>query len=81
LDLFWDICQVLVRNFDWLPFTPSPLWSPSLILQLVSALVWSLVDFNRLYDPNATWRKVLSNLWSSMVRILAIRRTELASIF
>jgi hypothetical protein len=29
---FWDICQVPVRNFNWLPFTP--LWSPSLVLQL-----------------------------------------------
>jgi hypothetical protein len=23
---FWDIGQVPLRNFDWLPFTP--LWSP-----------------------------------------------------
>jgi hypothetical protein len=22
LGLGWDICQVLVRNFDWLPFIP-----------------------------------------------------------
>jgi hypothetical protein len=26
---------------------------------LVSELVWSLVGFNKLYDPKATWRKVL----------------------
>jgi hypothetical protein len=26
---FWDIGRVLLRNFDWLPFTPSDhlLWS------------------------------------------------------
>jgi hypothetical protein len=30
----WDIGQVTVSNFDWLPFTP--LWSPSPVLQLVS---------------------------------------------
>jgi hypothetical protein len=53
----WDIGQVPSRNFDWLPFTP--LWSPSLVLQLVSEPVWSLVGFNRLCDPKATWRKVL----------------------
>jgi hypothetical protein len=29
----WDIGQVHVSNFDWLPFTP--LWSPSLVLHLV----------------------------------------------
>jgi hypothetical protein len=44
-----------MRNFDWLPFTP--LWSPSLVLQLVSELVWSYVGFNRLCDPKATWEK------------------------
>jgi hypothetical protein len=27
----WDIGQVTVNNFDWLPFTP-PLWSPSPVL-------------------------------------------------
>jgi hypothetical protein len=29
----WDIGQVHVSNFDWLPFTP--LWSPSLVLHPV----------------------------------------------
>jgi hypothetical protein len=33
-----------------------PLWSLYLVLQLVSESVWSLVDFNRLCDPNATWK-------------------------
>jgi hypothetical protein len=28
---FWDIGQIPVRNFDWLPFIP--LWSPSPIIQ------------------------------------------------
>jgi hypothetical protein len=56
LGLFWDISRVLVENFNWLPFTP--LWSPYPVLQLVSKLVWSLVGFNRLCDPKATWRKV-----------------------
>jgi hypothetical protein len=28
----WDIGQVPIRNFDWLPFTP--LWSPSPVLQI-----------------------------------------------
>jgi hypothetical protein len=38
----------------------SPLiWLPSLVLQLVSKLVWSLVGFNSLCDPKATWRKVM----------------------
>jgi hypothetical protein len=44
-----------VRNFDWLSFTP--LWSASLVLQLVSELVWSHVGFNRLCDPKALWEK------------------------
>jgi hypothetical protein len=65
-------------NFDWLPF--NPLWSHSLVLQLVSELIWSLVGFNRLCDPNATFRKMLSSLWSSMTRILVIERTEPATI-
>jgi hypothetical protein len=30
-DQFWDIGQVPLRNFDWLPF--NPLWSPSLVFQ------------------------------------------------
>jgi hypothetical protein len=29
----WDIGQVTVSNFDWLPFTP--LWSPSPVLHPV----------------------------------------------
>jgi hypothetical protein len=44
-------------------------------------LVWSLVGFNRLCDLKATWRKVLSSLWSSMARISVIGRIELATIF
>jgi hypothetical protein len=34
-DQFWDIGQVTSRNFNWLPFTPLPLCSPSPILQKV----------------------------------------------
>jgi hypothetical protein len=49
-------------------------------IQLILELIWSLIGFNRLCDPKATWRKVLSSLWSSMVRILIIGRTELATI-
>jgi hypothetical protein len=56
-DQFWDIGQVLQKNFDWLPFTP--LWSPSLVLQFVSEPVWSPVGLSRLCDLKATWRKVL----------------------
>jgi hypothetical protein len=58
-----------------------PIWSPSPVLQLVSELVWSLVGFNRLCDPKATWKNVQYSLWSSIVRILVIGRTELATIF
>jgi hypothetical protein len=67
------------ENFDWLPFTP--LWSPSPVLQLIAEPVWSPVDFNRLCDLKATWRKVLSSLWSSMTRISVTEKTELATIF
>jgi hypothetical protein len=76
---FRDIGQVLVRNFDWLSFTP--VWSPSLVIQLVSEPVWSLVGFNRFCDPMATWTKVLLSLWSSMVRILVTGKIELIIIF
>jgi hypothetical protein len=62
-------------------FLIGSLWSSSPVLQFVSELVWSLVGFNRLCDPKATWRKVLSNLWSSMALILVIGKTELATIF
>jgi hypothetical protein len=75
----WDIGQVTVSNFDWLPFTP--LWSPSPVLQLVSEPVWSPVGFNRLCDLKATWRKELLSLWSSMARISVTGKTELATIF
>jgi hypothetical protein len=75
----WDIGQVNVSNFDWLPFTP--LWSPSAVLQLVSEPVWSPVGFNRLCDLKATWIKVLLGFWSSMARISVTRKTELATIF
>jgi hypothetical protein len=78
--LIWDIGQVLSRNFDWLPFTPPPFWSPSMVLQLVSESVWSLVGYNSLCDPKIIWRNVLLSLWSSMVRISVIGRTELATI-
>jgi hypothetical protein len=37
---------------------PPPLSSPSLILKLVSELVWSLVGFSSLCNLKATWRKV-----------------------
>jgi hypothetical protein len=57
LGLIWDIGKALIRNFDWLTFIP-PLWSPSLVLPLVSEPVWSLVRSNRLYDPKVSWRKV-----------------------
>jgi hypothetical protein len=33
----WDIGQVTVSNFDWLPFTP--LWSPSPVLQIANGNV------------------------------------------
>jgi hypothetical protein len=75
----WDIGQVIVSNFDWLPFTP--LWSPSPVLQLVSEPVWSPVGFNMLCDLKATWRKELLSLWSSMARISITGKTELATIF
>jgi hypothetical protein len=68
-----------MRNFDWLSFTP-PLWTPSLVLQLVSEPVWSPVGFNRLCDTKAIWRKVLSSLWSSIARISVTGKTELATI-
>jgi hypothetical protein len=47
---------------------------------LVSEPVWSLVGFNRICDPKATWRKVLLSLWSSMARILVTAKTELTTI-
>jgi hypothetical protein len=75
-----DTGHVPVRNFDWLPFTPPPFWSPSLVLQLVSEPVWSLVGFNRLCDPKATRRKVLLSLSFSMARISVIGRTKPATI-
>jgi hypothetical protein len=34
-----------------------------------------------LYDPKSTWRKVLSNLWSSMERISVTGKIEPATIF
>jgi hypothetical protein len=58
LGQIWDIGPVLVENFNWLPFTPPPLWSPSLLHQLISVLVLSLIGFNRLCDLKARWRKV-----------------------
>jgi hypothetical protein len=65
-----------MRTFDWLPFKPppppSPRWSPSPVLQLVSEPVWSLVGSNRLCDPKAIWRKVLLSLCFSMARISVI---------
>jgi hypothetical protein len=42
----------------------------------VSNLVRSLVVLNRLCDLKAIWRKVLSSLWFSMVKISFIGRTE-----
>jgi hypothetical protein len=74
----WDIGEAPTRNFDWLPFTP-PLWSPSPVLQLESEPVWSLVGSNKLRDLKVTWRRLLLSLWSSMVRISVIGRTELAT--
>jgi hypothetical protein len=66
----WDIGQVLLKNFNWLPFIP--LWSPYPVLQLVLELVRSLVVLNRFCDPKTIWRKVSSSLWFSMVRISVI---------
>jgi hypothetical protein len=43
---------------------------------LVSEMVRSLFVLNKLCDPKAAWRKVLSSLWFSIVRILVIGRTE-----
>jgi hypothetical protein len=74
----WDIGQVLLKNFIWLPFNP-PLVT-YLVLQLVSKAVSSLVVLNRHCDPKATWRKVPSSLWFSIVRISVIGKTELATI-
>jgi hypothetical protein len=34
---FWDIGQVPLRNFDWLPFTP--LWSPLRSFNIDSSVV------------------------------------------
>jgi hypothetical protein len=48
---------------------------------LVSEPVWSLVDFNRLYDPKETWRKMLLSLWSSIARISVTGNIELLTIF
>jgi hypothetical protein len=59
----------------------SPPWSPSLVLQLVSEPIWSLVYFNRLCDLNATCRKVLLSLWSSMTSISVTGKIKLATIF
>jgi hypothetical protein len=42
-------------------FHSHPLVAP-LVIQLVSEPVRSLVILNRLFEPNATWRKVLSSL-------------------
>jgi hypothetical protein len=77
LGRFRDISQVpqgILIDSD------SPLWSSSLVLQLVSKPVWSLVAFNWLYDSKAIRRNVLSTLWSSMARISVIEKTELATI-
>jgi hypothetical protein len=81
LGLFWDIGQVLLENFYWLPFNPPPLCPPYPVLQLVSELAWSLVDSNRLCDPKATWRKVLLSIWFLMMRILVTGKTELTTMF
>jgi hypothetical protein len=35
----WDIGQVTVSNFDCLPFTPPPLWSPSPVLQNLIGII------------------------------------------
>jgi hypothetical protein len=57
-----------------------PLWSLSPVLQLVSEPIWSPVGFNRLCDLKATWRKVLSSLSFSMVRISVTGKIELATL-
>jgi hypothetical protein len=57
------------------------LWSPSPVLQFVSEPVWSPVGFNMLCDLKATWRNVMSSLWSSMARISVTEKTELATTF
>jgi hypothetical protein len=58
-----------------------PLWSSSLVLELIPEPVWSCVGFNMLCDPKATSRKLMSSLWSSMTMILIIEITELTTIF
>jgi hypothetical protein len=55
--------------------SPPPPPVTSSVLQLVSELVRSLVVLNKLCDPKATWRKALSSLCFSMVKILVIGRT------
>jgi hypothetical protein len=64
---------------SWKEFYSAPIHPPpvtSSVLQLVSEWVRSLVIHNWLCDPKATWRKALSRLWFSMVKISVIRRTE-----
>jgi hypothetical protein len=45
-------------------------------IQLVSEPLRSLVVLNMLCDPKATWRKALSSLRFSMVKISIIERAE-----
>jgi hypothetical protein len=45
-------------------------------IQLVSEPLRSLVDLNMLCDPKETWRKALSSLRFSMVKISIIERAE-----
>jgi hypothetical protein len=44
---FWDIGQVRTRNFNWLPFTPPPLCSPSPVLHGA----YALVEYDLAYEP------------------------------
>jgi hypothetical protein len=50
-DQFWNIGWVLSRNFDWLLFTPPPIWSPYTVLQIVST---RLVSSPLFLLPSAT---------------------------
>jgi hypothetical protein len=86
------LAELEERGFDWdLGYRPNSIGEfllalihPPLVafsvLQLVSEPVWSPVGFNRLCDLKATWRKVMSSLWSLMTRISITGKIELATI-
>jgi hypothetical protein len=64
------------RNFIWLLFTLPRV--ASLVFQLVLEPIRSLVILNRLCDPKVAWRKALSSLWFSMVKILVMLMSDMS---